>query len=45
MGEPVINYEEMIQIIHERLNIPIDTIRLVLDTEEDYLREKGIIID
>jgi len=40
-----IDIDDLVDFIIEETRIKRDTIELVLDTEEIYLRMKGIIID
>ena len=40
-----IDIDELVDFIAEETRIKRDTIELVLDAEDIYLREKGIIID
>jgi len=40
-----IDIDDLIDFIVEETHIRRDTIELILDTEEIYLRMKGIIID
>lgn len=40
-----IDIDELVDFIAEETHIKRDTIEIILDTEEIYLRMKGVIID
>jgi len=45
LSKPEIDVDDLVDFIIEETRIDRDIIELILDTEEIYLRMKGIIID
>jgi len=44
-SKPEIDVDELVDFIVEETHIDRNTIEIILDMEEIFLREKGIIID
>lgn len=42
---PVLDYNKLVEYIKEKTNYEESVIHCVLDLEEEYLREHGIIVD
>lgn len=45
MNKPIIEYEKMIQFIHENSYVSLEDIERVIDLETEYMRMSGIIED